>query len=116
LTPGLVFSLSFSLNTASSWQQRLEKCQYGFHQLRPAHAWVSFWKIIFWQMPFDIFFNTETMHTKSIVHNSVAMISLHKNLTLVGIEPGSAVTQADAMSTAPRRQDGKLLLKLSWRM
>jgi hypothetical protein len=46
------------------------------------------------------------MHIKSITNNSMAEFSL-KTYTLVGIEPGSAVPQADAMSFAPRRQGRK---------
>jgi hypothetical protein len=54
-------------------------------------------------MPFILFFNTQTMHIESKTHNSIAMFFL-KPYTLAGFEPGSAVPEADAMSTAPRRQ------------
>jgi hypothetical protein len=34
------------------------------------------WKYIFWgQMPLFLFFNTQTMHIKSIVHNTIALTS-----------------------------------------
>jgi hypothetical protein len=39
-------------------------------------------------MPLFLFFNTQTMHIESIVHNSIEMISL-KPYTLAGFEPGS---------------------------
>jgi hypothetical protein len=54
-------------------------------------------------MPLFILFNTQTMHIKSKTHNSIAMFFL-KPYTLAGFEPGPAVSEADAMSTAPRRQ------------
>jgi hypothetical protein len=47
--------------------------------------------------------NTQTMHIKSIMHSSIAMISLKPN-TLAGFEPRPSVLEADAMPTAPRRQ------------
>jgi hypothetical protein len=43
------------------------------------------------------------MHIKSKTHNNFAMFFL-KPYTLAGFEPGSAVSKADAMSSAPRRQ------------
>jgi hypothetical protein len=61
-------------------------------------------------MPLFIYFNTQTMHIKSKTHNSIAMFFL-KPYTLAGFEPGSAVSEADAMSTAPRRQG---LFSISW--
>jgi hypothetical protein len=53
-------------------------------------------------MPLFRFFNAQTMHIKSKTHNSNAMFFL-KPYTLAGFEPGSAVCEAAAMSTAPRR-------------
>jgi hypothetical protein len=44
------------------------------------------------------------MHIKSKTHNSIAIFFLKKTFTLAGFKPGSAVSEADAMSTAPRRQ------------
>jgi hypothetical protein len=44
---------------------------------------------------FIFFFNTQTMHIKSNTHNSIAMFSP---------KTGSAVSEADAMSTSPRCQ------------
>jgi hypothetical protein len=41
------------------------------------------------------------MHIKSETYNSIAMFFL-KPYTMVWFEPGSAVSEADAMSTAPR--------------
>jgi hypothetical protein len=64
-------------------------------------------KIILWgPTPLGIFlFNTQTIHIKSTIHNSIAMFSL-KTLpdTLAGFEPCSSVHDADAMSTAPSRK------------
>jgi hypothetical protein len=51
-------------------------------------------------MPLFLFI-TQTIHIKSITHNSIAMISLK---TLAWFEPGSSVPMADAMSTAIRSQ------------
>jgi hypothetical protein len=54
-------------------------------------------------MPLFLFLNTQTMHLKAIIHTQQHCYAFPKNtLTLAGIEPGSAVAQADAMSTAPR--------------
>jgi hypothetical protein len=39
-----------------------------------------------------------------MIHNSIAMSSLKKPYTLAGFEPGLSDPQADAMTTAPRRQ------------
>jgi hypothetical protein len=50
-------------------------------------------------MPLFLFFNTQTMHFKSILHNSIAMTP-YKTFTLVGFEPRSSVPEA----TAPRRR------------
>jgi hypothetical protein len=52
------------------------------------------------------------MHFNSILHNSISVISL-KTYALAGIEPGSAVPQAETMSTVPRRQ-GNLGDCLPW--
>jgi hypothetical protein len=51
-------------------------------------------------MPLFLFFNTQTMHIKSKTHNSIARFFL-KPYTLAEFEPGSAVSEAAAMSTAP---------------
>jgi hypothetical protein len=53
------------------------------------------------------------MHFKLIVHNSITMSSL-KDLTytLVEFEPEPSVPEANAMSTAPRRQDSVLNTEL----
>jgi hypothetical protein len=50
-----------------------------------------------------LFFNTQTMRIKSMIHNSIAVIYL-KTHTLAGIEPGPPLPQAGAMSTSTRRQ------------
>jgi hypothetical protein len=57
--------------------------------------------VIFWSMLLVLFRYTQTMHIKSIVHNSVAMNSLK---TLAGFEPGSCAPKEDSMSIAPCRQ------------
>jgi hypothetical protein len=54
----------------------------------------------FWLLPLFLFFNTQTMHIKSIVHNSIDK----KPYTLAEFEPGSAGSEANAVSTSPRRQ------------
>jgi hypothetical protein len=46
-----------------------------YEKLAPGVDFSPF-KNIFGPMPLFIFFNTQTMHNKSIVHNSIAMISL----------------------------------------
>jgi hypothetical protein len=53
------------------------------------------------------------MHIKSIVHKSIAMNSLKKHYFLAGFKPGSSGPEANAMSTAPRRHQGVLSVKLS---
>jgi hypothetical protein len=50
-------------------------------------------------MPFFLFFYTQTVHTKSIIHMSFAKSS-KKPYILAGFEPWSTVPEADAMSTA----------------
>jgi hypothetical protein len=54
-------------------------------------------------MPLFLFFNTQTMHVQSIVHNSIATYDFPKNLlhNLAGFEPRSFASEADTMSTAP---------------
>jgi hypothetical protein len=47
---------------------------------------------------------TQTMQIKSKTQNSIAMFFSKKPYTLAGFEHGSAVSEADAMSTAPLRQ------------
>jgi hypothetical protein len=47
--------------------------------------------------------NTQTTHIKSIEHNGIATIPV-KPWILAGFEPGSSDPEADAMSSAPRRQ------------
>jgi hypothetical protein len=47
---------------------------------------------------FSSFFKTQTMHLKSIVYNSIAMI------IPAGFDPGPSDTEADEMSTDPYRQ------------
>jgi hypothetical protein len=57
-------------------------------------------------MPLSLFFNKQGIHILSIRHNINDTFSL-KTLpicNLAGIEPGSAVPQADAMHTVPRSQ------------
>jgi hypothetical protein len=54
-------------------------------------------------MPLFLFFNTQTLHIKSKTQQHCYVIP-KKPYTLAGFEPGSAVSEADAMSTAPRRQ------------
>jgi hypothetical protein len=56
------------------------------------------YKYILVPMPLVLFPNTQTIHIKSIINNSIAM----NFLTLAGIEPGSAVPQTVVMSTSPR--------------
>jgi hypothetical protein len=59
-------------------------------------------------LPLFLFFNTQTMYFKSKTHTSTAVFFLKKLIgTLVGFEPRSAVSEADARSTAPRRQDAR---------
>jgi hypothetical protein len=41
-----------------------------------------------------------TVHMKSIIHDSIAMISLNP-YTLAGFEPGSSVLESDATPKAP---------------
>jgi hypothetical protein len=53
-------------------------------------------------VPLFIFFNTQTMTIKSKTYNRIVFPK--KTYTLAGFEPGSAISEADAMSTAPRRQ------------
>jgi hypothetical protein len=48
--------------------------------------------------------------SKSIIHNSTAMFAL-KPSTLAGFNPGPSVSEADTMSTAPRRQRPILYFK-----
>jgi hypothetical protein len=66
-------------------------------------------KIFFGPMPLFLFCNTQTMHIKSKPYNSIAMFFL-KPYTLVGFEPGSAVSEAAGMSTAPRRQGSSFVI------
>jgi hypothetical protein len=47
--------------------------------------------------------NTKTMYINSKTHNSIAMFYPKKPDTLAGFEPESAVSEADAMSTALAR-------------
>jgi hypothetical protein len=54
-------------------------------------------------MPSFHFFNTQTVHSKSVVHNSIQQLP-QKPYTLAGFEPGPSFLEADAMSTASRRQ------------
>jgi hypothetical protein len=54
-------------------------------------------KNIFWSMPLILFLNTQTMHIRKIIHNSIAMFS-QKPYTLAGIEPGSSVPEGDKRS------------------
>jgi hypothetical protein len=68
----------------------------------PSHTdKLVFLNIFFGPMSLFRFFNTQTMHIKSKTHNSIAMFFL-KHYILAGFEPGSAVSDAAAMSTAPR--------------
>jgi hypothetical protein len=59
-------------------------------------------KIILFRWPLNLFLkvNTQTMHIKSILYNSIDMFPKKPN-TLAGFEPGSSVPEADAMSTPP---------------
>jgi hypothetical protein len=51
-------------------------------------------------MPLHIFqVNKQTVHIKSIIHSSIAMI-FQKKYTQAGFEPGSSVPEAEAVSTA----------------
>jgi hypothetical protein len=54
----------------------------------------------FGPMPLFHFFNTQTTHIKSKTQNSI-VVFFYKHYTLTGFEPGSAVSEAAAMSTAP---------------
>jgi hypothetical protein len=46
-------------------------------------------------MPFISHLNTQALHFKPIIHNSIAMFS-PKHYTPVGFEPRSSVPEADA--------------------
>jgi hypothetical protein len=50
---------------------------------------------IFEPMPLFLFFNTQTMHIKSKVHNSIATTSPQKPYALAGFEPGPSVPEAN---------------------
>jgi hypothetical protein len=52
-------------------------------------------------MPSFLFFSTQLMHVESKTHNSTAMFFL-KPYTLAVFEPGTDVSESDAMSTAGR--------------
>jgi hypothetical protein len=56
-------------------------------------------------MPLFPFFITKIMHIRSTIRNSVAMFSPITPYTLAGFDPGPSVSEAYAMSTAPRHQD-----------
>jgi hypothetical protein len=74
-----------------------------------------FIKIFLGQCLYLSFFNTRTMHIKSIKHNSIAMFSL-KTLnvhTLEGFEPGPSVREAHAMTTPPSHQGHMFLFFLA---
>jgi VanZ family protein len=72
-------------------------------------------------LPLFIYLVTQTMHMKSKTHNSIAMFFL-KTLyipTLAGFEPGSDVSEADAMSTVLGKPPGHCLIVfkfLSWKI
>jgi hypothetical protein len=57
-------------------------------------------------MPLFIFFNTQTMLIKSIIHNSTALFLPIIFFTRVGLEPVSLVPVVHAMSTALRNLRG----------
>jgi hypothetical protein len=54
-------------------------------------------------MPIFLKVNTQTMHFTQLYTTAMLHVSL-KPYTVAGFEPGSSVPEADAMSTAPRRQ------------
>jgi hypothetical protein len=60
-------------------------------------------KLFFGPIPLFFLFNTQTMHIKSTTQQHCYVFP-KKPYTVAGFEPGSAVSEADAMSTAPRRQ------------
>jgi hypothetical protein len=53
-------------------------------------------------MPLFIKLTHKQMHIKSIIHSRIAMFAMLRSLA--GFEPGYSVSEAEAMSTAPRRQ------------
>jgi hypothetical protein len=55
-------------------------------------------------MPLFLFFNTQAMHIKLKLHNTIAMFFLKTFYILAGFEPGYAVSEATTISAAPRRQ------------
>jgi hypothetical protein len=62
-------------------------------------------------IPLFHFLNTQTKCTY-IIHNIIAVFSLNKPYTLEGFEPWPSVTEAEAMSTAPRSQARPIFPKL----
>jgi hypothetical protein len=63
-----------------------------------------FLKIFLWPMPLFLLFNTQTMHIKVILYTT-ALLCFPKNLIpWWDLNPGLLVPEADAMSTASRRQ------------
>jgi hypothetical protein len=62
-------------------------------------------------MPLFLIINHSNSEFKSLLENSMALLSLKKPSTLSGFEHGIYVPLADAMTTAPRRQ--RVVLKSS---
>jgi hypothetical protein len=52
----------------------------------------------------SLFQHTQTIHTKPKIPTQQYCYVLPKTYALAGFEPGSFVSQEDAISTAPRRQ------------
>jgi hypothetical protein len=65
----------------------------------------------FGPMPLFLVFNTPTIQIKSIIHNSIAKFAQNP-YNLAGLEHGSSVPEADAMSTAPRLHPGQQFCSL----
>jgi hypothetical protein len=60
---------------------------------------------IFWPMPLFLLFNTQTMHSHLVDSTQQHCYAFPKKpYTLAGFEPVSFAPEAEAMSTAPRRQ------------
>jgi hypothetical protein len=72
-----------------------------FRDLNARQLVAVFFPNIFWGR--CLYFSFSTHKHKSKTHNSIGMFFL-KPYTMAGFEPGSAVSEAAAMSTAPRRQ------------
>jgi hypothetical protein len=59
---------------------------------------------------FFLLFNTQTMHNKSFYTQQHCYVFPKNLIPWRDLNPGLLVPEADAMSTAPRRQGNKTLL------